>query len=169
MKPQLLQFGYVSRAHGLDGEVVVRTFDPQSLVFDDVERVVARPREGEERELRVEGVREGPKGDLLVVFAEIDGRRAAEALVGATLLARREDLPPPGEGEYFEGDLVGLRALDADGRELGVVREVWNTGPVPNLVIRGAVGELVVPFADEFVPAVDLGAGTLTVRPPEFA
>ena len=49
------------------------------------------------------------------------------------------------------------------------MEEIWDTGPVPNLVIRGeGRPELVVPFADEFVPTVDLEQGVLVVRPPEF-
>ena len=52
---------------------------------------------------------------------------------------------------------------------LGRVEEVWNTGEVPNLVIR-AEGreELVVPFAEEFVSTVDVPGGRLVVKPPEY-
>lgn len=163
-----LEVGYVARAHGLKGEVAVRTFDPASEVFDQVERVLVRPRQGPERTLVVEDVRVTPK-ELLVVFRGVRGREQGEALVGATVLAFREDLPPPAEGEFFQGDLVGLAAYTEQGEPLGVVEELWTHGEVPNLVIR-APGreELVVPFADEFVPAVDLGARRLTVRPPEY-
>ena len=56
-----------------------------------------------------------------------------------------------------------LRAVDEQGRELGTVAEIWQTGPVPNLVVRGAAGELVVPFADEFVPTVELEKGQLVI------
>jgi len=46
---------------------------------------------------------------------------------------------------------------------------VWNTGPVPNLVIEDSRGEeLLVPFVDDFVPEVDVEHGRLVVRPPEM-
>jgi 16S rRNA processing protein RimM len=78
-------------------------------------------------------------------------------------------LKPPADGEYFQGDLVGLEAVDESGRILGKIEEVWNTGPVPNLVIRSVeVGELLVPFADDFVRSVDLAAGRVVLRPPEI-
>jgi 16S rRNA processing protein RimM len=64
---------------------------------------------------------------------------------------------------------VGLEARTPEGAPLGRVTEVWNTGPVPNLVIQGEGSEpLVVPFVDEFVPEVDVQAGVLVVRPPEM-
>jgi 16S rRNA processing protein RimM len=164
----LLQLGYVSRAHGLNGEVVIRTFDPGSEALFEVDRIVVEPRSGNVQELTIAEVRSGPKGDLIVSFEKVTGRQRAEHLVGAKVFVKREDLEPPAEGEYFQGDLVGLKAFDEAGEELGVVEEVWSTGPVPNLVIRGAVGELIVPFADEFVPKVELEARRVVIRKPEY-
>lgn len=167
LKPHL-ELGYVARAHGLRGEVAVRTFDPQSETLDFVERVLVRPRLGQERVLRIGSVRPTPK-EVLVVFEDVEGRIQAEALVGATVLAFREDLEPPAEDEYFQGDLVGLTAVDESGNVLGRVEELWSTGEVPNLVIRSeGREELVVPFVDDFVPTVDVPGGKLVVRPPEY-
>jgi 16S rRNA processing protein RimM len=166
--PPHLEVGYVARAPGLHGEVAVRTHDPASDVFDEVERLLVVTRTGAQRTLTIESVRPTPR-EVLVVFTGVATREAGEALVGARVLAFREDLAPPQEGEYFQGDLVGLVAVDEGGRELGRVEALWNAGDVPNLVIRGeGTGELLVPFADEFVPTVDLAAGRLVVRVPRY-
>ncbi|PTL80797.1 ribosome maturation factor RimM [Vitiosangium sp. GDMCC 1.1324] len=163
-----LELGYVARAHGLRGEVAVRAFDPESETLDYVPRVLVRTRAGVERVLRIESVRPTPK-ETLVVFEAVQGRQDAEALVGATVLAFREDLEPPSEDEYFQGDLVGLTAVDESGNVLGRVEELWSTGEVPNLVIRAeGKEELVVPFADDFVSTVDIPGGRLVVKPPEY-
>ena len=147
----------------------MRTYDPASEALDEVDRVWAHPREGEDRELTIEGVREATKGDLLVTFAGITTRAQAEAMVGATLAVFREDLEQPASGEVFQGDLVGLAAVDVNGAPLGTVEEIWNSGPVPNLVIRGGPrGELMVPFIDEFVPEVDLEKRQCVVKPMEL-
>ncbi|MET0406111.1 MAG: ribosome maturation factor RimM [Cystobacter sp.] len=160
--------GYVARAHGLQGEVAVRPFDPASESLDYVERVLVRPRTGPERVLRIDSVRPTPK-ETLVVFEGVERREEAEALVGATVFVFREDLEQPEEDEYFQGDLVGLTAVDEAGNVLGRVEEIWATGEVPNLVIR-AEGreEMVVPFADDFVSTVDIPGGRIVVKPPEF-
>jgi len=163
----LLQLGYVSRAHGLNGEVGIRPFDSASETLYDVERVHLKLRDGTERTVKFDSVRDATK-DFLVGIVGVHRRDQAEALVGATVSVFREDLEPPAEGEYFLGDLMGLRAVDEQGKELGKVAEIWETGPVPNLVVRGAVGELVVPFVDEFVPTVELEKGQLVIRPPEY-
>ena len=164
-----LQFGYVSRAHGLDGQVVVKTFDPASEVLFEIERLKLKLKDGTEREYAIEEVAEAPGGDLRVNLEGVGNRPAAEKLVGSTVFAFREDLAAPTDGEFFQGDLIGLAAVDEHGAALGLVEEVWNTGPVPNLVVRGGPGgELLVPFADEFVVKVDLQARTVVMRPPEI-
>jgi len=105
----------------------------------------------------------------VLTLTGIDDRNSAEELVGAQVSVFRDDLPHPGEGEYFQGDLIGLEAVDEAGGGLGKVEEIWNTGPVPNLVIRGPDrAELLVPFADDFVVSVDLRAGRVVLRPPQL-
>jgi 16S rRNA processing protein RimM len=162
-----LEVGYVARAHGIHGELAVRTFDPQSEALTLVRRLVLRTRAGDERPASIEEVRR-TTGAFLLKLTGIGGRSEAEALRGCTVFVYREDLPPPAEGEWFQGDLVGLEVFTPDGARLGRVTEVWNTGPVPNLVIEVQGPEpLVVPFVDDFVPEVDVPAGRLVVRPPE--
>ena len=169
MSPEpLLQVDYVARAHGLSGELGVRTFDPASQALLDVDRLVLRLKDGTQAEWEVDSIRPAQK-ELLLGLAGVTDRSAAERLVGATVLVFREDLHAPEAGEYFQGDLVGLEAVDEEGRSLGKVEEVWSSGPVPNLVIRGpGREELLVPFAEAFVPSVDVAGGRLTVRPPEY-
>jgi 16S rRNA processing protein RimM len=165
---QHLQFGYVAKAHGLKGELLVKTFDPASNVLDEIERVWARLKSGEERELDIESYREGPSGGLLVSLVGVETREAAEALCGSLLSAFREDLEAPDAGEYFQGDLIGLTAQTADGRLLGTVVDVWSSGPVPNLVIGEGADELMVPFAAEFVTKIDVEARRIIIVPPEM-
>jgi 16S rRNA processing protein RimM len=162
-----LQVGYVTRAHGIHGELAVRTFDPQSEALTLVRRLILRDRSGQEHPQTIEAVRR-TAGAFLVKLEGIGTRSAAEPLRGSTVLVHREDLPAPAEGEWFQGDLVGLEAFTPQGIRLGRVTEIWSTGPVPNLVIEAQGAEpLMVPFVDEFVPEVDVEAGRLVVCPPE--
>jgi 16S rRNA processing protein RimM len=162
----ILEVGYVARAHALSGELAVKLFEPDSKTLLDVQRIVLR-KDGTEREVKIVSLRPAAK-EVLVRGEGIKTREAAEALAGSTVLVFREDLSGLAEGEYFQGDLVGLTAVNERGEVLGVVEELWATGPVPNLVIRQGDSELIVPFAEEFVPEVRLGEGAVVVRPPDF-
>jgi 16S rRNA processing protein RimM len=167
-RSELLLIGYIPRAHGLKGEVVIKTFDPASSVLDEVERLVVVTKEGDRRELNINTLGQAPGADLLVTFKSITHRDKADVLRGGEVFVYRDDLEQPEEGEFFHGDLVGLEAVTADGKRVGVVEEVWSTGPVPNLCIRDGKAELLIPFADDFVTKIDVAGGKITIVPPEY-
>ncbi|HLT29345.1 MAG TPA: ribosome maturation factor RimM [Myxococcaceae bacterium] len=162
-----LEVGYVARAHGLKGELGIRTFDPSSTSLLEAKQLVLRSREGEVRSYRILGVRQTPK-ELLVRLDGMPDRTRAEAAVGSTVLVDRDELPALEEDEHYQADLIGLRARSPQGEELGVVEEIWNTGDVPTLVIRKDGEELAVPLVEAFVTELDPAAGTLIVDPPEY-
>ena len=152
----------MARAHGLEGELGIRTFDPASEVLFDVERIQLRRKDGSVHVVALKGVR--PAKDILIEMEGVNSRTQAEAWVGSTVAVFREDVDAPEEGEYFQGDLVGLDAFDEEGNALGRVESLFTSGPVPNLVIGHGADERMVPFADEFVPTVDLAGGRIVVR-----
>ncbi len=165
---QWLEVGYVSRAHGLKGELVIKTFDPSSTVLSEVDTVHLVPRVGPPIDAVFKTLRDSPGSDLLAQFEGVSTRAAAEALVGAKVSVNRDQLDEPDDGEFFQGDLVGLHAVTEDGRSLGIVAEVWSSGPVPNLVLKNGDAEDMVPFAEDFVVKVDLAANTIVLRPLVF-
>lgn len=164
-----LSVGYVARAHGLKGSVVVKTFDPASTAVGEVDRLLLTPRTGAPREYEIEGLRDGPGGDLLLELEGVTTREGADAIVGATVSVHRDELEPPEEGEFFLGDLIGLEVETPDGRALGSIKEIWSSGPTPNLVIATPTGgEEFVPFAEEFVVRVDLPGRKIVLTPPVY-
>lgn len=162
------EVGYVARAHGLSGEVAVRTFDPTSEVLFEVGSVQLKHRDGTVERAKIRSCRRGASRAALLTLEGVTDRSCAERLIGTRVLVARKDLEKPAKGEFFQGDLIGLAAYDLAGTRLGQVAEVIACGPVANLVIREGRAELWVPFADEFVREVDLAAGRLVVRPPEY-
>lgn len=163
-----LKVGYVSRAHGLKGALIIKTFDPTSTAIGEVDRVQLTPKAGASKEFELETLRDGPGGDLLMELEGVHSREAAEALIGSTIAVHRDELDPPEEGEFFQGDLVGLAAVTPDGKPLGTVVEVWSSGPVPNLVIKQGEQEEMIPFAEDFVVKVDLEQKTIVLKPLEY-
>ncbi len=90
-------------------------------------------------------------------------REAAQALVNVRLYIDRDRLPAPeDEDEFYLADLVGLRAVTADGVALGTVDTVHDYGAGASLEI----GRLIVPFTKACVPVVDIAGGVVTVVPP---
>lgn len=151
--------GTVRRPHGVRGEVSVqiRTDEPERRFASG--SVLLAGSGGPE--LHVRTARPLVTG-LLVSFAEITDRTAAEALHGCDLIA----LVDPGEGptdpsEFYDRQLVGLRVIDAHGRDVGAVSEVVHLPAQDLLAIQTVHGERLVPFVAALVPEVDVAGGVI--------
>ena len=88
------------------------------------------------RPLRLVGNRLQGKA-LLCHFAGSTDRDAAAALTGGWLSVPESALQPLPEGEYYWYQLIGLRVLNQVGQELGVVKELMETGDHDVLVVAG--------------------------------
>ena len=105
---------------------------------------------------------------LVARVAGVSTREAAEALKGVEIFARRDQLPPPNEDEFYYDDLVGLEAVDADGaphRPRRVAYELWRrrrsrdrAGP------RGR--NPASAFTKRVAPRIDFDAGRIVIEPP---
>jgi 16S rRNA processing protein RimM len=111
-----------------------------------------------------------PHGEALVGrFEGVEDRDGAAALVGAELAVAREALPPPGEGEYYWTDLVGLEVINREGVHLGRVREMMATGANDVMVVEGDRERLVPFLPGHWVDRVDLAGGRIVVDwDPDF-
>jgi len=107
-------------------------------------------------------------GKLVVRFAGCADRPDAEALRGVQVFvpaAERRALDDP--DEFYDTDLIGLHARDVSGADIGPVVDVVHAGGASYLVLDVDGVQRLVPFVNAIVPSVDLGAGTVTIDPPE--
>jgi 16S rRNA processing protein RimM len=149
----------VAGAHGVKGEVRLKLFSGSvdSLSAHDQLYVGGVLR-------RLLFVRDGGK-TAVAQFEGIDDRSAVEALRGSLVEVDRSALPALDEGEYYHADLVGLPAIDRDGKAIGEVAAVENfgAGDLLEIEIEGGKRSL-IPFRDGIA---DLEDGRI-VLDPEF-
>jgi len=104
-------------------------------------------------------------------LAGVDTRDAAEGLRSVEIAVPEEALPPPGEGEFFWRELMGLQVWSIDQgaeRFLGVVSGFMETGANDVMVISPTEGSLdqrerLLPYVAQVVKHVDLLAGRIQV------
>lgn len=161
----------IGKPHALRGEVTVQlhTDDPEGRFVDGaVFGTRAEAGSGVPRRLTLAGHRVH-RGIWLLRFAEIPDRTGAESLRGTRLLAPADDDggAEAAEEGWYEEDLVGLRAVDPAGADLGEVVSLELGSAQDRLVLRLTSGrEALVPFVEAIVPAVDVEGGTVTVDAP---
>jgi 16S rRNA processing protein RimM len=106
-------------------------------------------------------------GRLLVRFAGVADRTAAEALRGVLLLVDATDIPPTDDpDEFHDQQLIGLRAVTVDGTEIGEVVDVEHLGQDLLVIRRDDGDDALVPFVRALVPEVDVPGGRIVLDPP---
>jgi 16S rRNA processing protein RimM len=151
--------GVVAAPHGVRGLVRIKSFteDPMALAaygpLSD---------ESGKKEYRVEAL-SAARGAVLARIEGVADRTAAEALRGLRLFVERQRLPETGEREWYEADLVGLKAVGTDGRDWGKVIAFHDFGAGSVMEVAGG---LMLPFTDEAVPEIDVAGGKVLVDPP---
>ena len=159
--------GQVGRTHGVDGEVYVDQCSLTSEQLTVIGSVEWRSADrSAKRTLKLHRVR-ATHDRLLVRFDGVTVREVAARLTNGTLWVDESVLPDPGPGVAYTYQLVGLRVVHVDGREIGKVKDVVSTTDRMFYVVEGH--EMLMPAHEPFVKHVDLAAGVITLDlPPGF-
>lgn len=159
---RLVVLGYVSKAHGIRGEVRIERFHEASEVLDSAQTIYVRPRGGSGgRPIRVLEAR--ASGNALLARLEgVSTREAADALRAHEVAVPRGSLPELGDDEFYLFDVVGLDARE-DGRSIGRVESVVHHPAADCARIATERGTIEVPLAAPYLVEVDLRDGILSV------
>jgi 16S rRNA processing protein RimM len=175
--PAFIIVGRVRKAHGIRGEVVVETItDTPDAVFASGRRVFAGTASGDlapkRLELHVTGSRPFSEG-LLVGFAEVPDRNAAETWRGRYLLLPADEVPAPDEEEIYRHDLLGMRVELASGQVVGTVDGIYELPQGLALDVRRAEpsarsgATVMLNYDDRTIASVDKAARVIVVTPPD--
>jgi 16S rRNA processing protein RimM len=111
------------------------------------------------------------KRGVVLHFAGVDSISAAETLKGLVVAIPRAERAVLADDEFYIGDLFGCMLVDVAGAaavEVGEIEDVDRTaGPVALLVVRGAGGEVLIPFAKSYLRKVDLAGKRVEMALPE--
>ena len=162
--PDRLIVGHILAAQGANGDFRMAVLASHPKHLEEIEAVylgdepearrLLRVRfRGDEALLRVEG---------LTSPADVVERR------GQLVRIDRAAAPELPEGEYYHYELVGLDVVDTEGRPLGRLAEIIETGANDVYVVIGPEGELLFPAIQEVVLEVDPAAGRMVVKPQEY-
>jgi len=129
-----ITIGRIGPARGVRGELFVQ---PWTDVPDErfAAGSVIRTEPAEAGPLTVETM-SSAGGKTVIHFRGVDDRAAAEALRGVRLVIGADERPPLHDpDEFYDSELVGLRARTVQGTELGPVTDVLHAGGATYLVL----------------------------------
>jgi 16S rRNA processing protein RimM len=164
-EPVFIAVGLLRRSHGVSGEMIM------DVLTDFPERLRNRKVFLGEKKLpnRILSLR---KHNRAMIVA-LEGCSTPEATAGfrnAVVYVRADQLPELPEGEYYHHELLGLLAVTEDGRELGRLEQILETGANDVYLVRQADGgELLLPAVEDVIVAYEIKEGKIVVRPQEWA
>ncbi len=154
--------GVIGAAHGIRGEVRVKSFTQDPLALGDYGALSTQ----DGRSFTIADIRPA-KTVVVARFKEVRDRDAAEALAGTELFVERALLPQDlDEDEFYYADLIGLEIRDLEGAAIGKVAAVHDFGAGDIIEMRRTNGgSVMIPFTRTAVPTVALKDGHIVVDP----
>lgn len=118
----------------------------------------------EKMNLEIEGVKFF-KQFVILKFKGLDNINNIEKYRQKSLYVTRKNAVRLQRDEYFIADLIGLKVQDEDGKELGTVKDVIETGANDVYEVEMADGKsLLLPAIKQCILNVDVENGTMQVH-----
>ncbi len=160
-EPAFLVVGKLRRAHGVRGEMIME-------VMTDFPERLSKGKQvflGEQRQtVTIRGKRNHAEG-MLIAFEGYETPESMAGLRNQLVYVRSREIPRLEEGEYYHHQLIGLQVVSVDGRSIGIVEDILQTGAHDVLLARSETGaEILIPTADPFIANIDLDKRVIRVH-----
>ena len=148
-----LEVGQIVNTFGIKGEVKVVPFTDDIKRFDNLKKVYVKTQK-ESKQYKIENVKYH-KNMVLIKLEGINTVENAETLRNAFLEIDRKDAVPLEEGTYFIADVMGAEVYTDEGKLLGKVEDIFNTGSNDIYVVKDELGkQILLPGIKEVIKEV---------------
>ena len=155
-----IKVGKITGAFGIRGELKVLSYADRPHRFEELGSVYAGKDEYEITNVRYQ------KGMVLLRFRGVDTRNDAERLTGRYLEIDRTVLRELDDDEYFIFDLIGLEAVNQDGKHIGKVTDVIQNSAQDLYEIETDDGRKhLIPAVYELVTEINIDSGIMRIKP----
>ncbi|MEM8967260.1 MAG: ribosome maturation factor RimM [Bacteroidota bacterium] len=161
------QLGYISKTHGLLGEVSVILDVDDPTPYQELESVFLELTNSKTLIPFFIDTIDIKAKHALVKFEDIDSIEQAQELVKASLYLPLEALPDLGEGKYYFHEIIGFQVTDEERGDLGKVQDVYTGGSQDLIVMEYQGKEILIPINDSLVPKVDKAQQLVYVKLPD--
>ena len=158
-----LLIGKIVAAFGIRGQVKMKSYTDH---VDHLQRRIKTLYVGPKLQpYTLKAMLEHSPGLLILSLDGVTTREAAEDLRGSDVSILEREAAPLDEGEYFLHQLYGVAVVTEQGREIGKVREVLETGANDVLIVgRPGKPDGLIPMIHDVVQELDIPNGRLVVR-----
>lgn len=158
------QLGYVLKAHGLKGELVIEIDADNPQEYSEMESIFVEVNK-KLVPFFIERIQlNGSKA--IIKFEEIEAIDQAKTFKGSRIYLPLEVLPELDDGYYFH-ELIGFQVIDSKEGELGKISGVFDSGSQDLIAMEYQEKEVLIPLTDEVVTKVDKKAKCISTTLPD--
>ena len=165
MRNEYLECGQITRAHGINGAMLINHFCDSYESFAKLKKLYIK--NGDSYAAYKVKKCSPYKNSAMVVLEGIDTPEQVVAMRTVTVYAHRDDFDLD-EGDFFIADLIGLPVInDCTGQVCGILKDVTNQGAQDLYVIeREGRADAYIPAIPQFVKEISLDTG-IVITPIE--
>lgn len=162
-KQACYSIGYLSRTHGLKGEVTAIFTEPIEL--DSVKSVFIELK-GSLVPYFIDSFSD--RGDkAFIKFADVNTVEQAAGLKGSALYLSKTVRPSLKRGEFYNDEVVGFMVEDETEGKLGLLKQVIQSGPSRLLEIDYDGKDVLIPVNGPFIKSINKSKKLIKVSLPE--
>lgn len=151
-----LECGKIVNTHGIRGEVKIIPWADSPEFICDLPALYIDGKPVRIRNARVH------KGNVIALLEGIDDVNTAMLLKEKVVSMSRDDVELP-EGSFYLADIIGLKVINEDGEELGVLKDILSPSLQQVYVVKGS-REIMIPVVPEFILETNVEGGYIKVR-----
>ncbi len=158
------KIGYVSKSHGLKGEVTI-VLGPDCPDLEEVKSIFLDPQNQLApyfiQHISVKGVK------AYVKLEDVNTPEQSLALKGASIFLPKSERPKLERGEFYNDEVLGFEVTDIDEGPLGYVVEVQEAGPNRYLIVKYLNKDVMIPLNGPFIKSVNKSKKKISVELPD--
>lgn len=163
MKKRYFEIGQIVNHFGIKGMMKVNPFTDDISQFEKMETILV-DKKGSLQEMKIEEVKYS-KSQVLLKLKGIETVEDAEKYRNCYLKLPRERARKLPKNTYFIADLIDLTVYTEEGKLLGKVDDIYNTGASDIYVIKDDTGkQILLPAIKDVIKQVDLEEEKIVVH-----
>ena len=160
---EYFEIGQIVNTFGIKGEVKVNPFTDDMERFEELNSIYV-VKNKQLIEYEIEHVKY-QKNMIILKLKNVEDMNTAEKLKGCYIRIHRKDARKLPEGTYFIADIIGSQVITDDGKILGIVDDIYNTGAKDIFVVKDEFGkQILLPHIEEVILNIDVEKQIVTVH-----
>lgn len=160
---EYFEIGQIVNTFGIKGEVKVVPFTDDIERFEELNSIYV-VKNKKLIEYEIEQIKYH-KNMIILKLKNVEDMNTAEKLKGCYIQIHRKDARELPEGTYFIADIIGSQVITDDGKILGIVDDIYNTGAKDIFVVKDEMGkQILLPHIEEVILNIDVEKQIVTVH-----